>query len=317
MDNLSISKTSYLIEGRPYPVCILGGDKFCDWFSVLPPTERLTAEYAYSIMELSYELGVRGFDISCRFNLIEAFSRLRKKFPDAIGIGNPNWMCGYKLGNLHLWDIRDRVISTIVQRRLNQKSELAVNDLLMAPEVYRFEKFIINKNNINPLTESEIQQIYIDEDIWLNRMKMLQGMIDFCLVGSDYADWMCGLGRLDLLRWQIDSVRKHGMIPVSVSSWADMTIPILEKEDFPAHWIYADRAQMSLNHELAINAVRNASKPVTAFKILGQTGSSNDIESNISWLQRLGVKSFVLGLENLEQAKESWPKIIRTLSLVD
>lgn len=302
---------SYLLEDCNYPVCILGGDRFCDWFSVAPPPINLTTEYVFEIMKASYDLGVLGFDISCRFNVIEAFSRLKKIYPDIIGIGNPNWKCGYKLGDVHLWDIKERIISTIIHHSIKEEG-VCIPNFAGAPEACRFEKYL--NGEIKTLTELEIGQIYIDEAIWLGRIKQLRDITDFCLVGADYADWMCSLDRLDLLRWQIETVRKNNMIPVSVSHWADTTIPLMEKEDFAAHWVYADPSKMFLKHEAAVNAVANASKPVTAFKILGHTRLLADIEPNIKWLERLGVKSIVLGLENLQQARESWPVVIGALS---
>lgn len=297
---------SYMLERRSYPVCILGGDKFCDWFAVVPPPARLTTEYAFEMMKASYDLGVRGFDISCRYNLIEAFRQLKSIYPDAIGIGNPNWKGGYKLGSEHLWDVKDRVISTIIYY-----SKCGTG---MSAETHHFEKYLNQGATI--LTKPEIKNIRIDESIWLDRLKQLRGLVDFCLIGADYADWMCGLDRLDLLRWQIAAVRSSGMIPVSVSHWADVTIPLLDQEDFAAHWIYADRNGMFMNHESAVDAVRGASKPITAFKILGQGRLAANIVPNISWLKSLGVKSFLFGLDNLQHMQELWPIITKTASSI-
>lgn len=299
----------YFVEGQYYPVCILGGDRFLDWFSIPPPIQ-LTTDYTFEIMRLSYELGVRGFDISCRFNLIDAFKRLKERFPEAIGIGNPNWLCGYKLNNTHLWDIKDRIIFTIIQK-LSRENESVKKILATIPETHRF-RFLFKKG-ARPLTDNEIQQIYIDQEIWFDRINSLRGVTDFCVIGSDYADWMCGLNRLDLLKWQIESVRKNGMIPVSVSHWASITIPLLDKEDFGAHWIYANRAWMYLDPESAATSIRAASKPITAFKILSNIRLPDEIESTICWLRKLGVKSFIIGLENPEQVKSTLPKVMKAL----
>lgn len=299
----------YLVEGHHYPVCILGGDRFLDWFSVLPPIQ-LTTDYTFKIMRLSYEFGVRGFDISCRFNLINAFKQLKECFPEVIGIGNPNWLCGYKLHNTHLWDIKDRIILTIIQK-LSRENESVKKILATIPETHRF-RFIIKKET-HPLTDDEIQQIYIDQEIWFDRINSLRGITDFCVIGSDYADWMCALNRLDLLRWQIESVRKNGMIPISVSHWASITIPLLDKEDFGAHWIYANRAWTYLDSESAATAIRAASKPITAFKILSYIRLPDEIESTICWLKNLGVKSFIVGLENPEQVKSTLPRVMKAL----
>lgn len=302
------SNLYYSVGKRRYPVCILGGDRFLDWFSTPPPIQ-LTTNYTFKIMKLSYKFGVRGFDISCRFNLINAFKQLKKYFPDVVGIGNPNWLCGYKLDNVPLWNIKDRIISTIVQKLKNKFIE---KSLTMIPETHRF-RFLTKKKNAKPLTDDEIQRISIDEKVWFNKINLLKGLTDFCLIGADYADWMCILNRLDLLKWQIKTVRKSGMVPVSVSHLASITLPLLDKEDFEAHWIYANRVWMYLDPDSAIKAIQTASKPITAFKILSYIKLPEEIESTIQWLKNFGVKSFVIGLETEKHVKETLPKIIKTL----
>ncbi|GEM_PF-3034705 len=301
---------NYFLEERIYPVSILGGDRFCDWFSTVPSPTQLTTDYTFKMMRLSYELGVRGFEISCRYNLIDSFKRLKTRFPEAVGIGNPNWRCGYKLENTHLWDVKDRIILTII-KKFNQDKTLQ-KMLATIPQTHSLSRFLVKKETI-PLTDHEIQQIHIDQDIWFDRINLLRGVADFCVIGSDYADWMCALNRLDLLRWQIKTVRDNGMIPVSVSHWASVTIPTLEKEDFAAHWIYANKIWMYLNPESASAAIRESAKPITAFKILSNIELPEEIESTICRLKKLGVRSFIVGLENPGQAISTLPRVMRAL----
>jgi len=310
MQNLSaFPNLDYLVEGRRYPVCILGGDRFVDWFLHARPIQ-LNTDYTFKIMRLSYESGVWGFDISCRFNLINAFKKLKDRFPEAIGIGNPNWLCGYKLKNTNLWDIKDRVVLTMIQK-LSRENKSLKNLVAKIPESHNSR--LIIKKGTQPLTDNEIKRIYIDEQVWLDRINLLQGVVDFCLIGADYADWMCGLNRLDLIRWQIETVRRNGMIPVSVSHLSSITIPLLDKEDFGAHWVYANRAWMYLDPELAADAIRVAAKPITAFKILSNIQLPDEIEPTIRDLRKLGVKSFVVGLENPEHIKYTLPRVMNAL----
>lgn len=299
----------YILGGHYYPVCILGGDSFLDWFKI-PPKHQLTTNYAFDMMRMSYEYGVRGFDISCRFNLISAFKQLKKLYPEVIGIGNPNWLCGYKLKNKHLWDIKDRVILTIIEK-FTQEDEFVKKILPKIPQSYRLEKFVTK--NTRPLTEDEIKNIYIDKDIWLDKIKSLKGLTDFCVIGSDYGEWMCALGRLDLLRWQIKTVKENGMIPVSISHWASVAIPLFDKEDFVAHWTYANKAWMYMNPESAKFSIQAATKPITAFKILNNLNLPDEIESMISQLKILGIKSFVVGLESPEHIRSTMPRIMKSL----
>lgn len=314
MQNLPLSPSlDYLVEGHRYPVCIFGGDRFVDWFPHADPIQ-LTTDYTFKMMRLSYESGVRGFDISCRFNLINGFKKLKERFPEAIGIGNPNWLCGYKLNNTNLWDFKDRVVLTIIQK-LSQENRSFKNQIEKIPKNHN-SRFIVKKGT-RPLTDSEIKQIYIDERVWLNRISLLRGIVDFCLIGADYADWMCELNRLDLIKWQIETVRKNGMIPVSASHLSSITIPLLDEEDFGAHWVYANRAWMYLDPELAANSIQAAVKPITAFKILSNIKLPDEIESIIHYLRKFGTKSFVVGLENPEHVKYTLPRVMNALSSIE
>lgn len=311
MKKLSIFPSlHYPIEGRNYPVCILGGDRFLDWFKE-PPSYQLTTDYTYKIMRMSYKYGIRGFDISCRFNLINAFKHLKEHHSDAIGIGNPNWLCGYKLDDTHLWDIRDRVILTIIQK-FSREDESVKKILATIPESLRLERFL-TKKDVSPLTDDEVNQICIDQDIWFDKINSLRGVVDFCAIGSDYGEWMCALDRHDLIRWQIKTVRNNGMIPVSVSHWASVTIPSWDKEDFAAHWVYANNAWMFLEPKMAVTSIKAALKPVTAFKILSNTILPDEIESTISRLRGFGIKSFIVGLENPKHVESTLPRVMKAL----
>lgn len=88
--------STFEIEGKKYPKVILGGDRFCGAMGKARHSKlqnKLTEpEYIYKIMKSCYNKGFRGFDISGGFDqVISSFKKLKKKYPDAIGIVNPNW----------------------------------------------------------------------------------------------------------------------------------------------------------------------------------------------------------------------------------
>lgn len=310
-DSLVFPDLRYLIEGHYYPTYILGGDRFCDWLPIVPPAIQLSTDYTFEMMKLSYEFGIRGFDLSCRFNLIDSFKKLKALHPEAIGIVNPNWLCGYKFNGVHLWEIKGRIILTIIEK-FNRENNQANKDLAATLE-RKYFKNQFNRNSVRALSEKEIQEIYFDEEVWLSRLKLFGGLTDFCLVGANYADWMCALDRLDLLRQQIKPVRKNNMIPVSTSHWAGLTIPILDKEDFAAHWVYANWSEIYSNYESVEASIRKTTKPLTAFKILSSTPLPTGISATIQWLKNLGVKSFTLGLEKPEHVRSTLPEVSKAL----
>jgi len=112
------------VEGKKYPTIILGGDRFLGWFGIKDELKhKITTEpYITAIMEKCYQLGVRGFDMSVKKEVINSFKTIKKKHPDAVGIGNPNWKCGVHLNSKPLMEMSDRILSTMYQIHL--KSQL-------------------------------------------------------------------------------------------------------------------------------------------------------------------------------------------------
>ena len=297
----------YDIEGHDYPRCILGSDRFLDWFPKKPPSHHLTTKYTLKMMRCAYELGIRGFDLSLKYNILDAFKQLREVYLDAIGIGNPNWLCGYKLDRIDLMEFKNRIVFRIFENHLNEDDRKKIATM---PNKYRKKRLYIDRT-CRPLSDEEVERIYIDEKEWLNRLSVLRPLSSFCLIGADYADWMCLLGRDDLINWQISSVRSYGMIPVSSSHWTSLSLPLLDKKDYAAHWVLANKAWMYLDFDKAISAIRMTEKPVTAFRILRGIKLPEDIPATIKWLRNIiGVNSVVVGVDNPEQANITIPVIV-------
>ena len=236
-----------------------------DWFPEKPPPQNLTAEYAYGMMEFAYESGIRGFDLSLRPNVIEAFRRQREKHGDeVIGIGNPNWLCGYELDSKPLMGFRDRVVLTIIQRYLGSGAREKLNSL---PREQQCKSFHYDEKT-QPLSNNEVERITLNRSVWVSRLDSLRDLAAFCQVGTDYADWMVQFGRCELLSSQISMIRESRMIPISICHWTSLSLPALDREDVAGHWVWANMKHMHMDLDGAILALRASRKPKTAFRVL-------------------------------------------------
>jgi hypothetical protein len=257
------------------------------------------------MMEFAYKNGVRGFDLSLRSNVIEAFRRLKEKYgAEVIGIGNPNWLCGYELDNKPLMNFRDRVILTIISRYYDSSTRSKLNSL---PENQRCRSFHYEKNT-QPLSEDEVGRITLNRSEWVNRLNVLKELVDFCQVGTDYADWMVQFGKVELLSSQISMIREKGMIPISICHWTSHTLPTLEREDVAGHWVWANKKHMCLNFADAISAIGASRKPKTAFRVLKGLRLPDQIPEVYSWIRSsLGIMSVVIGIDDEAQGTYTIP----------
>lgn len=300
-----INPQFYSVKNKLYPKLILGSDRFLDIFPKKRSQKQLEEKYIYNVMKTAYQYGAGGFDLNIMSdNLLKAFIKLKTKYGNSVvGIGSPNWKCGYKLGKTNLIDIKHIIINTIVSNYMDKNLR---NQIYNLPKKNR-EFFFKVPRGSKILTNSEISQIYIDEKIWISRLKKLMDISDFCLFGADYADWMILLNRKDLLLWQIETIKKHNMIPLSVCHWTSISLPELDLLEIDGHWTLANLEAMYLEKLSAISAIQNSQKPVTCFRILRGIKIPNEIYKPIKWLYKdIGASSLVIGVDNEEQAKETF-----------
>lgn len=200
-------------------------------------------------------------------------------------------------------DIKPRVIRTIVERSINNHAKSSIDAL---PEKTRRFWFHIDPD-ADPLSDAEIAEIYIDEEVWIPRLKRHISLADFCLFGADYADWMLLLGREDLLRWQLKTIREHDMIPIAVYHWTSLTLPMLDELSIGAHWTLGNLEAMYLSTQEAVAAIQSATKPVTCFRILRGIKIPDEIDKAVQWLRfEVGAQSLVIGVDNVQQAGETF-----------
>jgi len=290
------------IEDKNYPTVILGGDRFLGWFGVKDELKnKITTEpYITSIMNKCYEIGVRGFDMSFKAEVIKSFRALKKKYPEVVGIGNPNWKCGVNIDGKSLMEFPGRIISTMYQNYFSDKIK---GDIAKLP--YPATKWF-SEIDLKPLTQTEIDSIKINMDVFQEKLDSFKGICDFCLIGPNPIDSLIILDRLDLLEKMINVVRKNGFIPLALPHLTSISIPKIDKLDFAGYWTWINKEFQFSNEKDAFKAINASRRPTTAMKVFGGGRLADDIKGSIKYLKDKGIKAVNLGVETEEQAEQTF-----------
>lgn len=291
------------IEHTRYPTVILGGDRFTGMFGS-PRHAHLenvitTPEYISAIFEACYHHGFRGYDISMSDQVIACFTRLKEKYPDCIGIGNPNWDCGVMMGTKPLRDMRPRINASLFTHVFSAREKAAIAQLGQEQR----ETWFAYPTEARPLTSQEIADICVDEETYQANLERIKDICEFCLVGTVFADWLPLLGRGDLLHALIQRIRENGLIPLSIHHWTSLVLPLLDDLDVAGHWTYINKAWQFLSEDNALQAIHQSPKPITAFKVL-LSRRQEDVEAYFEYAFRVVKADAVdFGVETIEEAQ--------------
>jgi len=290
------------IEDKKYPSIILGGDRFLGWFGIKEELKgKITAQpYITSIMNKSYELGVRGFDMSVKAEVINSFKTIKKKHPEIVGIGNPNLNCGVNLNNHPLMKLPDRIVSTMYQDYFSDKVKKDISKL-----PYPATKWFKNIKE-KSLTKKEIDSIKLDQNVFQKNLNYIKEVCDFCLIGPNPIDCLIIFNRLDIIEKMIKKVRENNMIPISLAHLTSLSIPKLEKLDFALYWTWINKEFQFSNEKDAFKAIKESKKPTTAMKVFAGGRLVEDIEGCLKYLKDKGIKAFNLGVETEQQAQQTF-----------
>lgn len=292
-----------LVEGYAYPRVILGGDQFLDYWGPQRFKELSTVGGVHQVMAAAFEKGVRGYDLSMNAHVLEAFRQLKNETGGAaVGIANPNWKLNVMLGERHLWDVRWRVVATVLER-LTEEAKSRVRE--QQPGAWK--EWFMGAGDAAPLTAEEVSNWVFDEEDYARRLSDYKGLANFCLVGSDYADWCIALGRLDIIERQIQRARDEGFIPVSVSHLTSLSLRTLDTLDCAGHWIMASLDRQLLSTESMLAAAASCRKPLTAFQVLGHGRHAGRLREALAYARdTIRAQAVVIGACTAEQARETF-----------
>jgi hypothetical protein len=283
------------IEGKKYPTVIMGEDRFTGWFGkdIFETEEERAAGYRASL-DVAYSCGVRGFSISPHNTLVNVLKGFKALHPDIICISNHHWQTNYYIGNRSLWSKENLA-------KLCSTEKYYLDDKLIKNS-YQYKDVDVK----NRFSEEELKTIKLDEKEYVEQLKVFRSFCDFCLVGNLGRSALFTLGREDIIQKEIELARKTGFIPLGMCEGGGLALPKMEKMDVGGHWVWINHHHAHPNLPYTLKIIKKISKPVTAYKVF--TGPEGfKFEESMRFIESISqIKSIVVGVENEEQAKETF-----------
>ncbi len=283
------------IEDKKYPTVIMGEDNFTGWWNKgrFDSEEERAKAYREAI-EIAYSKGVRGFSMSPQNTLLQVLKNFKKEHQDIVCIANPHWQKHYYLGKESLWDQKN-----LIKLRATQ---LSLNEELKNCEWHK------NSNIEDRLDEEEINSIRLDEEEYKKSLKKFH-FCDFWLVGNIGTSAFILLNRFDIIKKEIELVRKSGMCPIGMCQGGGLALKGYERLDIGGTWIWINKNFVCPNLEYALKEIKKAKKPITAYKIFTNP-EGFDFKKSIEFIKRIKqIKSVVVGVENGDQARGTFTNL--------
>ena len=286
------------LEGKKYPTVIMGEDNFTGWFGKKFFKTEDEREIAYrGAVETAYANGVRGFSISPHPTLIKVLKSFKKEHPEIVCIANPHWQSHYYVGNKSLW----------LKENLNK---------LASTEKYYTDSDLIkdyprlNDLNVNDrFSDDEILLMNVNEGEYLVQLTKFQTFCDFCLVGNLGHSAFILLGREDIIEREIEMVRGKGLIPLGMCQGGGLAFSKMDSLNVAGHWGWINSHYIHPNREYALREIRQIKKPITAYKIFTSPDGFN-FNKSMAFIKSIAqIKSIVVGVDNKEQAEETFRKL--------
>lgn len=286
------------VEGKPYPTVIMGEDNFTGWFGKGDyPTEAARATAYRGALDAAYAQGVRGFSMSPQATLLDTLRQFKKDHPDIIVIANPHWQSHYYVGDESLWTPlnRGRVLATVAA---------------MLPEAVRAASALLRGKELPPpFSKEEIGRFRLDEQEFKAQLDRYKGLADFCIVGNLSFGALLYTGREDIIRREIVLARAAGMTPLGISEGGDASAPKLKRLDVAGVWMWANRTVQFPSPGNIAKAAGSAAPPATAFRIF-EHPDKFDIAASLDFLLKIKkIAAIVVGVDNRDQATETFSKI--------
>ncbi len=292
-----------VVENLLYPKLIMGEDYFTGWFNRGAFNHRDDRLNIYQqTIAATYNCGVRGYSISPHLELMNILRSFKESHPDITIITNPHYNSHYYLRNDSLWNphYKARIDATIKHM---YPQNLWQN--------YNNQDFQSISPNL-ALTDLEIQSININLDEFRNQLKKFQGWCDFVIVGNLARSALVLLGRIDIIKTEIEIARQMGFIPIGIAEAGGLGLKKILELNLPNYWIRLNQDLTFPSLSYTQTVIHSTMTPLTAYKIF-QKKDGLDINSSIEFIKQYPqVKSIVAGVENPTQAEETFSQLIKS-----
>ncbi|MCP4176641.1 MAG: hypothetical protein GY756_02645 [bacterium] len=276
------------------PIIILGEDSFSGWFKKSNITNKKRAENYKEILDLAYSKGIKGFMCSTHKAIRDTLKEFKKIHADITCIANPQWYSYYYYYNQSLWVdyYRNKCIATINKIYGNLDpgwlKGINVNDYF-------------NKN--------EIKNIHLNENDVYNSISDLY-FCDYFIIGNLWYDFLYYTERTDIIEQEIKIINKLGKEPIALITGGELPLLKLENLNVSKSFIWLNRYRSFPNLKETEEAVKTTDIELAAYRVF-ENKNEFSISGSLNYLSNfMQVKSVVIGVDNLMQAKETFAKAV-------
>ncbi len=207
-------------------------------FSILP-SPSTPVEGIVNVMKKAYRMGIACFDLPSP-NHLESFRELKRLTEDRDLLGFPHISTedGVSFLGRPIHRFEGSVIATL--RKNLFPPELVRH--LKASGVWNSALFFPPAPPSEVFTQKEIDRFAFDTSRFDRALApFFTEESSFLILGGRYADWISGLGRIDLLEKMAFKIREKGFIPVFSARWTSFILPKARSIDAAAYAVPINR----------------------------------------------------------------------------
>lgn len=242
------------------PTTILEGKKIPRIIFSIRPAFSSGHQGIASLMRIAYEMGVWCFDLpTVRHH--QSFKELRVLTGDEDLIGLPHIEAkeGASLSGIPLHRVEAKVSGTIMKNLFPPDLVRKLKEM----GVWNSPYFFPDSGSFEVFTQKEIDRISFDSSRFDKALSLFQpNTYPFLMVGERYGDWLLGLGRMDLLKQMISSIRGKNIIPILSGQWATFFLPKVKSLEAAAYAIPINKKRSFFEHAQACDLIKKFDKPV-------------------------------------------------------
>jgi hypothetical protein len=255
-------------------------------------------------MERTYEMGAWCFDLPTSRHL-ESFAILRTSSgnENLTGCGHIEAESGVSLLGKPLHQFEVRVVSTIMKNIVPEDSVKAVLSAAPSGEV---------------LTQKEIDRMTFDPYRFERTLSLYRANeVPFLLVGGKYADWLLGLGRIDLLKAMVAETKKRGFIPIFSGQWATFSLPKAKPLEVSAYAVPINQSGSFFDLAQACALIKKFENPVISLNPLAEGKLFKKADEAFSFLfNELKIHSAIAVVASEDQVEDIFSGLEHIPSLI-
>ena len=179
-------------------------------------------------------------------------------------------------------------------RRFEKKVAATITKNIFSPDLVRRLKkrgawrspyFYTATGSREVLTSKEIGLIRFDASRFERVLSPFQPRISpFLFIGERYGDWFLALGRADLLKAMVSSIREKGFIPILSGQWATFFLPKAKSLDAAAYAVPINREMSFFDFDQACGLIKKFDKPLVSLNALAGREVVEESEEAFSFL---------------------------------